>query len=150
MTNINYSYEELVHYLDLTATDPVVRRLVNMLNTDSSLISGLIEAGMNTTTFTFEEDYQDYTPGEYIEYLEKEVQSHADRANDWEWKYDQVAEERDQLKVRSIAQVLHEMEKEVIVAKELKYAAERNLSQVKEENKELKDKINVWQILEKE
>ena len=149
MTNLNYSYEELLHHLDITTTDPAVRRLVDMLYGDESLISGLIEAGMNTTTFTFEEDYQDYTPGEYIDYLRKEVQSYSDSASDWEWKHDQLAEECQRLKVRSIAQVLHEMEKEVLIAKELKSQAERSSAQLRQENAELKEKINVWTVLEK-
>jgi hypothetical protein len=83
MKNFNHlTYTELLNYLDLTATDPATRRLVELLYYDNTtLVQQLIDEGMDPTVFEFEDGYESYSPGEYIRHLRNEVDYYADEIN---------------------------------------------------------------------
>ena len=141
---------ELIRYLDIYSDDPLVRRLVKiMLGEHGGIIDELVKAGMDIDTKEFEGDYNYYSVGDYIQHLRDAVTYHENESNDWERKYDDMREERDALKARSVADLLREMEDQVRVARELKYMAEQEKARVVQQNKELQEKINVWTVLEK-
>jgi hypothetical protein len=83
MKNINYlTFDELVKYLDLTATDPVVRKLIGMLlSNGSNIIQELINEGMGLDGY-FSEDYESHTPAEYIKHLRSEIEDYESLASD--------------------------------------------------------------------
>jgi restriction endonuclease len=141
---------ELMDHLSMTSDDPLVRRLVKMLDKSyTGLVKELIEAGMDQNDWRFEGDYEYFEPGDYIRHLRNRVECAESDARSWEDKYDDACEERNRLKARSVAQLVSEMESEVRKYKDEKYASDRNRERVEKENKELRDKINVWTILEK-
>lgn len=142
---------ELLHYLDLESEDPVVRRLLNMLLRDTSgLYADLVSAGMDPKTFEFEIDYQSYSPGNYIRQLENDVDFYRRESDSWECKFEDMTQERDQLRARNIAKILHEMEKEVVVANNIKQETEQDLKKFKKENEMLREKLGMWNVLETE
>lgn len=140
---------ELLKYLDLYSDDPLIRRLVK-ISQHSGIIEELVDAGMNIDTKEFEGDYNYYSVGDYIRHLRDQVIYHENESDNWQNKYNDVREERDQLRARSVADLLHEMEDQVRGAKDAKLSIEREMARVQQQNKELQDKINVWTILEKQ
>jgi hypothetical protein len=146
----NYTYRELVHHLDLHTTDPLVRRLIDyIVEGEDSVMSGLIEAGMDPMSYEFSDSYEYYTPGDYIEHLRKNCQSVEDDLWVAQRELEDVVEERDRLKTRSVADLMASMEEQVKRAQAETVNAQRIARKVEQENDELKEKINVWTILEK-
>lgn len=142
---------ELIKYLDLHSDDPLVRRLVNMLSsTRGGLVSDLVEAGMDPSTWTFEDEYQDYYPGDYITHLKKML----DYANDDKWIAEQEREdlrkERDELKIRSVIDVLAEAQTAILTANSLTREAVRTADKASEENKLLREQLGMWTIMKTE
>ena len=136
---------ELLHYLDLYSEDPVVRRLMHLLgNTRSSLIAELEEAGMDPQTWTFQDDYDAMFPGEYIEHLRSQVQHAQDEADSLQWKLDGVIEERDQLKTRSVAELIEEVWEEKRKNSDMVRDAMATIKAYKDENEKLKEQIDMW------
>ena len=136
---------ELLHYLDLYSEDPVVRRLMHLLgNTRGSLIAELEEAGMDPQTWTFQDDYDAMFPGEYIEHLRSQLQHAQDEADSLQWKLDGVIEERDQLKTRSIAELIEEVWEEKRKNSDMVREAMATVKAFKDENTRLKEQIDMW------
>ena len=136
---------ELLHYLDLYSEDPVVRRLMHLLgNTRSSLIAELEEAGMDPQTWTFQDDYDAMFPGEYIEHLRSQVQHAQDEADSLQWKLDGVIEERDQLKTRSVAELIEEVWEEKRKNTDMVREAMSTIKAYKDENTRLKEQLDMW------
>lgn len=155
--NINHKFlntlsdTELIRYLDLHSTDPVILRLVNILSdTQGGLISDLVAFGMDPQTWTFRADgYNEYYPGQYVNHLETEVDYYKKEADDWQFRYDESRDECKRLSARSVAQLMSEM-KELVERSKAEAANETRIAnKIRTENEELKDKINVWQILER-
>lgn len=142
---------ELINYLDLHSDDPLTRRLVDMLSaTRGGIVSDLVEAGMDPNTWTFEDDYQNYHPGDYITHLKKE----RDYANDDKWvaeqERDDMREERDRLKIRTVIDVLAEAQTAILTANSLTRDAVRTADKAIEENKLLREQLGMWTVLETE
>lgn len=136
---------ELLHYLDLYSEDPVVRRLMHLLgNTRNSLIAELEEAGMDPQTWTFQDDYDAMFPGEYIEHLRSQLQHAQDEADSLQWKLDGVIEERDQLKTRSVADLIEEVWEEKRKNSDMVREAMSTVKAYKDENTRLKEQIDMW------
>ena len=136
---------ELLHYLDLYSEDPVVRRLMHLLgNTRGNLIAELEEAGMDPQTWTFQDDYDAMFPGEYIEHLRSQLQHAQDEADSLQWKLDGVIEERDQLKTRSIAELIEEVWEEKRKNSDMVREAMSTVKAYKDENTRLKEQIDMW------
>lgn len=91
MKNINHlTFEELINYLDLTTTDPSVRRLIDMLcNDNTNLIKELMDEGMSRD-FIFEEDYESYSPGEYIRHLRNEVDYYSSEIDEKQYELERA------------------------------------------------------------
>ena len=85
-----------------------------------------------------------------IRHLENEIDYYKRESDDWEYKFDDMTQQRDKLRVRSIATVLHEMEDKVIDAENNKIQTERDLKKFKKENEMLREKLGMWNILETE
>lgn len=139
---------ELIRYLDIYSDDPLIRRLVK-ISQHGGIIDDLVQAGMDINTKEFEGDHGYYSVGDYIQHLRDDVTYHENEASDWQSKYEDMRDERDALKARSVADLLREMEDQVRVARELKYMAEQERARVVQQNKDLQEKINVWTIMER-
>lgn len=97
----------------------------------------------------FEGDYEYYSPGDYIEHLRSDADYHRQESSEWQHKYEDMKDERDSLRARSVADLLSEMETQVRNAKNAKYTAEQEMHRVQQQNRELQEKINVWTIMER-
>lgn len=147
---INYHYltaTELINYLDITSNDPVVRRLLSLLQNET-IKTELIGVGMDPVDCEFKEDWEYYSPGAYIEHLRNEVDYYQRESDEWETRCGELEIECNKLKARSVAQLLEEMERSVKHAKSEAYEANRSRERIEQENKDLRDKINVWKVIE--
>lgn len=141
------STNELIHYLDLTTTDPMVRRLIELIQSNT-LKAELVEVGMDPEDCEFHYEGNYYRPSEYIRQLHSDIDYHQREAADWESQHYEMERERDRLKTRSVADLLHSMEelnRQYIAERD---QAKRLAERYAQSNKELNDKINVWKILE--
>jgi predicted nucleic acid-binding Zn-ribbon protein len=134
---------ELIHYLDLYNTDPMVRRLIQRLDY-SDLRVELEEAGMDPGTGTFKDDYNRYTPGEYIEQLRRDRDEAESDLEHTKYKLEEAETELDELKTRSIMDFVQEVWQEKKVASFKVTEAMKEVEQVKEQNAKLKEQIDMW------
>ena len=150
MKNLKLTYTELVNYLDMYSTDPMVRQLLAYIDEkEEMIIEGLIEAGMDPVDCRFEGDNGWALPGPYIQDLRNDADFYRREMHEWEDKYTDMKDERDRLKSRSVADLLADMQEKIKRAEAQANEADRILTQYKARNADLEEKINVWTILEK-
>ena len=136
---------ELLHYLDLSSNDPLIRRLINVLaKTRGALIDDLESAGMDSQSWTFGEGWNKYSPGQYIEELRNDVSRAEDELELAQEELEQMRDERDQLKTRNIMQFIDEVNKEKIRCSLIASDAMKESNKVREENDKLREQIDMW------
>jgi hypothetical protein len=146
---------ELLHYLSLYSTDPLVIRLVEMLSlTRGGIIGDLVDAGMDPRTWTFTEDYQEYYPGEYVTHLQKMAAYAEDERVVAEMDLTDMREKAERLSLRSVTELLDEAKQAISAAESNhRYAiretekAHEVIDKVQLENRDLKEKLGVWTIM---
>lgn len=147
--NSNLSFKELINYLDLHNTDPMVRKLLEYISIkEENIIDGLVQAGMSPVDFQFDYDGYYYTPGQFIERLRSDLDYHERESAEWEGKFHSMREERNRFRARSVADILSDMSEQIRKAESERDQANRIITRVQEKNKELEDKINVWHTIE--
>jgi hypothetical protein len=136
---------ELLHYLDLHATDPVIRRLVNFLsNTRGGLISDLEAAGMDPHTWQFETEWQHMYPGDYIQQLRRDLEELEADLEHTKYQLEEVQEERDELQTRTIMDFVQEVHEEKLKASLKVTESMKEINRVKEQNAKLKEQLDMW------
>lgn len=141
---------ELLHYLDIYNDDPLIRRLVDVMsNTQGALLSDLENAGMDPDTWMFRTDWQRMYPGEYIIHLESQLRHVEEELSGLQYKYDDLEEERDRLKTRSIMDFVEEVKQEQRANQELVRESVATVQAFKKENERLKEQIDMWGRLNK-
>jgi hypothetical protein len=139
------SDQELLHYLDLSSDDPLIRRLINVLaQTRGALIDDLESAGMDSQSWTFGEGWNKYSPGQYIEELRNDIRRAEDELELAQEELEQAIDERDQLKTRTTMQFIAEVQKEQDAAASRENAAYKEAARVREENNKLREQIDMW------
>jgi hypothetical protein len=138
--------QELLHYLDLYATDPVIRRLAGRFsNTESGIIAELERAGMNSDFWTFDTDYgDDMSPGDYIKHLHNTIDELESERRGLQRDLDDVTEAYDRLKTRTVIELIDDVHQHLHAANVDQRRAEDQLQRVSEENAKLKDQLNMW------
>lgn len=134
---------ELIHYLDLYSTDPVVRRLVSLFSNDT-LMADLVDAGMDPDTLMFQIDWGHESPGEYIQSLRNSLRDAEDEASDLRHRYEDLEEELEQLQTRSIMDFIDEVRQVKRDSEALVSDAMKTIKAYKDENENLKEKIDMW------
>jgi hypothetical protein len=148
--NSNLTYKELIDYLDRYNTDPMVRRLLEMvMDKEETIIEGLMDVGMDPVDCRIEGDDGYYLPGPYIQKLRNDADYYQRESDEWQEKYIDMKDERDRLKARSVADLLADMQEKIRRAEATAREADRITTQYKARNAELEEKINVWSILER-
>lgn len=140
--------KELVEYLDKHSTDPVVRRLVDiMMGKHDGLVTELVESGMHPKDWEFTHDHQAYKPGGYIEFLRKELQSTEDELWVRECDNEELEKELRKLKARTVLEWLDELKEELRRSDYERDQArqERDAARISEQN--MKSKMKVWRAL---
>jgi hypothetical protein len=139
---------ELLHYLDLYSTDPVVQRLANILSTTrAGLVNDLVDAGMDPDSWIIEADGNRYTPGDYIVHLRSLVQHERDDRHTAEDEQELLQREVDRLGARTIVDFLHEAKDLVDDANRNAARAVRAAHELDCQNKELREKLDMWTIM---
>jgi hypothetical protein len=139
------SDQELLHYLDLTSDDPVIRRLINVLaKTRGALIDDLESAGMDSQSWTFGDSWIKYSPGQYIEELRNDVRRAEDDLELAQDELRQAIDERDRLKVRGVMQLIEEVNREKTRCSLIASDAMKESNRVREENDKLREQIDMW------
>ena len=143
------SNSELLVYLDKHSTDPLIVRLVNILmEKQYGLVSDLLAAGMNEQTWTFSPDnYNEYYPGQYISHLRNELDYAKDELEDREFQLKQAKMEIEELKARTVAELIAELHVEVRTANFRADEAEKWKRKAQEEVQTTRDKMKVWRAL---
>ncbi len=141
---------ELLHYLDIYSDDPLIRRIISVLSrTRGALLDDLENAGMNPDTWMFKTDWQSMYPGDYIIHLETQLRHVEEELSGLQYKYDDLEEERDRLKTRSIMDFIEEVKQEQKANQELVREAMKTVKAFKDENERLKEQIDMWGRLNK-
>lgn len=146
---MNYSHlsdSELLNYLDLTNDDPLVRRLIKML-VSGSIRQELTSIGMDPTSNTFEHDYQDLGPADYIEHLRRDIEWLKDECDQFESELESTKQEAHKLKTRSVAELISELNAAIKVSDSAAHRAAREAAKANEEREEMKSKLKVWNHL---
>jgi hypothetical protein len=131
--------------LDLTSTDPLIRRLINVLaKTRGALIDDLESAGMDSQSWTFGEGWTKYSPGQYIEELRNDLRQAEHELELAQEELEQAINERDQLKVRSVMQLIEEVNQEKTRCSLIASNAMKDANRVREENDKLREQIDMW------
>jgi hypothetical protein len=139
------SDQELLHYLDLSSNDPLIRRLINVLaKTRGALIDDLESAGMDSQSWTFGEGWNKFSPGQYIEELRNDLRHANDELELAQDDLRQAIDEKDQLKTRTIMQFITEVQQEKAVAASRANEAWTETNRVREENAKLREQIDMW------
>lgn len=146
---MNYSHlsdAELLNYLDLTNDDPVVRRLIKML-AEGSIRQELTSIGMDPVSDTFDHNYQDLSPAEYIEHLRRDLEWLDEECDQYKSELESTKQEAHKLKTRSVAELISELNTAIKVSDSAAHRASREAAKANEEREEMKSKLKVWNHL---
>lgn len=132
---------ELLHYLDLNRSDPVVCRLADMVD---KLFADLEQEGMDPKTRTFTSDWGEQSVANYIAILRQDLFEANDTIEDLKYRLEDTIEERDKLKNRSVGDFLQEVERERINNREETYQLRKESQQIAEQNAKLKEQLDMW------
>lgn len=145
---MNYSImtdTELLHYLELYSTDPMIQRLVKLLEkTRGRIIRDLEDAGMDPRTWTFGSDWESMYPGEYIESLRTDVRNAEEELSGLRYKYNDLEEECERLQTRTVMDFIKEVKQEQADNADLVREAMKTVKAFKDENAQLKEQIDMW------
>jgi len=136
---------EFMHYLDIYNDDPIVLRLIGVLErTRGALVDDLVDAGMDAQDWTFGDGWSKQSPGQYIRQLRHEL----DQAeSDLRLAQRELADLEDEchgLKTRSIMQFIEEVQEEKRSATYKVSLAQEETKRIAQENANLKEKIDMW------
>lgn len=130
------SDSEVVRYLYLTNDDPIVIRLLAIINgqSDDSIVPGLVSAGMDPVSQLFENTY---TPSEYIHHLRNEADYAYDEA---EWLRDQV----DDLKSLTLVEHMENLAAKLRSTEQECGRLRRRDEHMQQKLTEMQSKLDMW------
>ena len=134
---------ELIDYTIKFDNDPVRVRLATYMDRHSgAILDDLERAGMDETFCTFKSKitYTEYLPGQYISHLEDEVSYLQEQL-------DQALGEIEEMKTMKVSELIGQLRQEVVTEKYMREAAERSRYKAQEEREEMKNKLDMWAIM---
>lgn len=139
---IHLTDKELVDYTIKFSNDPEKVRLATyMERVEGAIIDDLVDAGMDDTWCTFRSEYGgSYHPGQYIRHLEEELEIHKDSIL-------QLQNELDELKARTVLDLLVELRQEIKTANWMAEEARRERDYAQADHALMKDKLKMWNHL---
>ena len=136
---------ELLNYLDIYSDDPLIRRIVRVLErTRGALLTDLENAGMDPVTWQFETDWQHLYPGDYIIHLRNELDVLDRDAEELRQQLFESERERDELKTRTIMDFVQEVWQEKRTAGYIVSEAQAEANAQRKENERLKEQLDMW------
>ena len=139
----NLSDNELIEYVIKHDDDPVRIRLATYMDRHpGAILDDLERAGMDETHCTFrdKDTCNDYLPGQYIIHLEGEISYLQEQL-------DQAYKEIEELKPMSVSELIEQLRQEITTEKFMRQAAERSRHNAHQEREEMKNKLDMWAIL---
>lgn len=147
---MNYNHltaKELIRYLGLTSTDPLVCRLVTLLQ-EESLIEELEEAGMDPVTKEFKDDGWNHRgPAEYIQHLRNDVDYYVREAEDLQEQVYSLEKEVAKLGARGVASLLADIHHTLEAAKMEEGRQRRIAENERKLREEAEQKFEFWEKL---
>jgi hypothetical protein len=136
---MNYSDKELVDYTIKFSDDADKVRLATIMErTTGAIIDDLVDAGMHETWCTFTSEWGgDYHPGRYITLLEDEIRIRDDDIL-------QLRKEIDELKARTVLDLLVELKQDITTAEWMAKEARRERIEAEAERDHAKDRLSMW------
>jgi len=136
---VMFTDKELVDYTIKFSNDPEKVRLATyMERVEGSIIDDLVDAGMDDTWCTFRSEWGgEYHPGRYITLLEDELR-------DRDYKIEQLHKELEELKARTIADLIQELNQEIHTQQFMLKEAQSETHRAKVERDIAKDKLSMW------
>ena len=134
--------KELIDYTIKFSDDPEKLRIATyMERVEGSIIDDLVDAGMDDTWCTFRSEYGgSYHPGQYIKFLESELQ-------DRDFKIEQLHKELDERKTLTVADLIAELRQEVRTEQFTAQEARNQQYRAEVDCKEAKSKLSTWNKL---
>lgn len=142
----NLSPKELVNYLDLHSEDPVVRRLIELLQ-EGSIVGELVEAGMDPNFNTFKDDWQDYSPGAYIEHLRSDLDYYVRESDELQSQVYDLEKEITRLSTTSLVKFIADVHGQLESAKMSEQRAVNKAETERKLRKEAEQKFEFWEKL---
>lgn len=144
------SDKELLSHLDLTSTDPLILRLVEIVrNAHGGLIDDLIDEGMDIEDYTFKDGYH----GDY-HYAPKFIRHLRDDRAYWKDEYhllqDEVEELKSKLKERetlTVAKLIEELRFEIDQSVSSRRLMQSKLERAQYEHEEMRKKLDMWDTM---
>lgn len=130
-----FTDKELIDYTLKFDTDPVRVRLAKVMdNMPGAILDDLEDAGMDPVFCNFENTY---LPGQYIRHLESELDIyHGENA--------QLREELEELKARTVMDLIAELKQEIKTADWMAAEARRERDQLQGDHDKMKSKLSMW------
>ena len=126
---------ELIDYTLKFETDPVRLRLAKVMdNMPGAILDDLEDAGMDPEFCNFENTY---LPGQFIRHLESELEIYHDENR-------QLREELEELKARTVMDLIAELKQEIKTADWMAAEARRERDQLKGDHDKMKSKLSMW------
>jgi hypothetical protein len=142
--NLNHLTDnELIDYIIKHDPDPIrVRLATHMQRVAGSIIDDLELAGMDDTYCEFRSVVTEgkYLPGQYISHLEGEIEY-------LNMQREQDAKEIQELKARTIMDLIAELKQDIKSAEWAKDEAYKERNQARENESRMKEKLDMWAIL---
>lgn len=135
--------KELINYLDFTSTDPMVRRLIQLLQ-EEGLVHELVEVGMDPVGRTFEHDWQYLSPGNYIVQLRNDAEYYMDERNQMELEKDELEREVARLSTLSLVSFIADVQHKLEMTNMECARANKRAEQERELRKEAEQKFEFW------
>jgi len=134
---------ELIDYTIKFDNDPVRVRLATCMDRHpGAILDDLERAGMDQTDCTFrdKDTCNDYLPGQYITHLKEEVRYLQEQLHD-------ALDEIEEMKTMKVSDLISQLRQEVVTEKYMREAAERSRYNAQQEKEEMKNKLDMWAIL---
>jgi hypothetical protein len=134
---------ELIDYTIKFDTDPVrVRLATYMERHPGAILDDLERAGMDETwcTFKSKETGADYLPGQYITHLEGEIEYLHEQLK-------QAYDEIESIKPMKVSELISQLREAITTEKFSRERAERSRFEAEKEREEMKNKLDMWAIL---
>lgn len=132
---VNLTDKELIDYTLKFETDPVRIRLAKVMdNMPGFILDSLEDAGMDPETCLFENTWD---CGQYIHHLQSELDIYHDENA-------QLREELEELKARTVMDLIAELKQEIKTADYLAAEARSEAYRAEKERDLAKDKLSMW------
>ena len=140
---MNMTDNELIDYTIKFDNDPVRVRLATYMDRHpGAILDDLERAGMDETFCTFRSvvTETEYLPGQYISHLEDEIRYLQEQLN-------QALDEIEEMKPMKVSELIEQLRQGITTEKYMREREESRRYEAQKECDEMKNKLDMWAIL---